>query len=116
MILREAPLPHDVLVSVIFIPICYSSVWELGARKFFAIYHAYSFWELDSSTPQLALQFWNMSVLISLIVFSGPMFRSLGVAKDCTLLAGLSCGCTILFYLLYFYGASLRAGSRFAVE
>jgi DHA1 family multidrug resistance protein-like MFS transporter len=49
------------------------------------------------------------------IVFSGPMFKSLGVAKGCSLLAGLSCGCTILFYLLYFYGANLRKRSRFAV-
>jgi MFS transporter, DHA1 family, multidrug resistance protein len=50
------------------------------------------------------------------ILFSGPMFRSLGVAKGCTLLAGLSCGCTILFYLLFFYGANLRKRSRFAVK
>jgi MFS transporter, DHA1 family, multidrug resistance protein len=49
------------------------------------------------------------------IVFSGRIFKSLGVAKGCSLLAELSCGCTILFYLLHFYGANLRKRSRFAV-
>ncbi|PMD30724.1 multidrug transporter [Hyaloscypha variabilis F] len=50
------------------------------------------------------------------IIFTGPMFRSLGVAKGCTLLAGLSCGCTVLLYFLFYYGASLRKRSRFAVK
>jgi DHA1 family multidrug resistance protein-like MFS transporter len=49
------------------------------------------------------------------IVFAGPVFKSLGVAKGCSLLAGLTCGCTILFYLLYFYGPNLGKRSRFAV-
>jgi DHA1 family multidrug resistance protein-like MFS transporter len=50
------------------------------------------------------------------ILFSGTIVLTLDVAKGCTLLAGLSCGCTILFYLLFFYGANLRKRSRFAVK
>jgi DHA1 family multidrug resistance protein-like MFS transporter len=51
------------------------------------------------------------------IVFSGPMFKSLGVAKGSSLLAGLAVGCTtILLYLLCFFGANLRKGSRFPVK
>jgi DHA1 family multidrug resistance protein-like MFS transporter len=50
------------------------------------------------------------------IISTGPMFRSLEVAKGCTLLAGLSCGCTVLLYFLFYYGASLRKRSRFAVK
>ncbi|KAE8442608.1 hypothetical protein EG329_003031 [Mollisiaceae sp. DMI_Dod_QoI] len=49
-------------------------------------------------------------------LFSGPMFRRIGVAKGCSLLGGLTVGCTICLYLLYFYGAELRKRSRFAVK
>ena len=44
------------------------------------------------------------------------MFNDLGVAKGCTLLAGLSIGCTAGIYVLYYFGANLRARSRFAVK
>ncbi|KAH7372210.1 major facilitator superfamily domain-containing protein [Cadophora sp. MPI-SDFR-AT-0126] len=48
--------------------------------------------------------------------FSGPMFHNLGVAKGCSLLGGLTVGCTVLFYCLFFFGANLRKRSRFAVK
>lgn len=49
-------------------------------------------------------------------IFSGPMFKSIGVDRGITLLGGLTVGCTICFYVLYFYGAELRKRSRFAVK
>ncbi|KAH9214000.1 major facilitator superfamily transporter [Leptodontidium sp. 2 PMI_412] len=48
--------------------------------------------------------------------FSGPMFHRLGVARGCSLLGGLTVGCTVLFYCLFFFGKDLRARSRFAVK
>lgn len=48
--------------------------------------------------------------------FSGPMFHNLGVPMGCSLLGGLTVGCTVLFYCLYFFGADLRKKSRFAVK
>jgi DHA1 family multidrug resistance protein-like MFS transporter len=50
------------------------------------------------------------------IVFSGPMFKSLGVAKGVTFLGGLTVGCTAGLLVLYFYGAELRKRSKFAVK
>jgi MFS transporter, DHA1 family, multidrug resistance protein len=50
------------------------------------------------------------------IVFSGPMFKSLGVAKGVTLLGGLTVGCTAGLLALYFYSAELRKRSKFAVK
>ncbi|CZR63831.1 related to FLR1-Putative H+ antiporter regulated by yAP-1 and involved in multidrug resistance [Phialocephala subalpina] len=49
-------------------------------------------------------------------IFSGPMFNSIGVDRGITLLGGLTVGCTICFYILFFHGAELRKRSRFAVK
>ena len=49
-------------------------------------------------------------------MFSGPMFKSLGVAKGVTLLGGLTVGCTAGLLALYFYSAELRKRSKFAVK
>ncbi|ORY09308.1 benomyl/methotrexate resistance protein [Clohesyomyces aquaticus] len=49
------------------------------------------------------------------IMWSGPLFRNLGVDKGCTLLAGLTVGCIIGIVVLYGYGAKLRARSKFAI-
>ncbi|PIA94360.1 Caffeine resistance protein 5 [Cercospora beticola] len=48
------------------------------------------------------------------ILFSTPMFDNMGVDKGVTLLAGLCCGCSAGVYILYFFGAKLRARSKFA--
>ena len=48
------------------------------------------------------------------ILFSIPMFDNMGVDKGVTLLAGLCCGCSAGVYILYFFGAKLRARSKFA--
>ncbi|KUJ22347.1 MFS general substrate transporter [Mollisia scopiformis] len=50
------------------------------------------------------------------ILFSRPLFTNLGVAGGVSLLGGLTIVCAFLLYLLYRYGAILRAKSRFAVK
>ncbi|KAF2678999.1 MFS general substrate transporter [Lentithecium fluviatile CBS 122367] len=50
------------------------------------------------------------------IHFSYPMFHNLGVDRGVSLLAGLTVGCSIGVYVLYFFGATLRAKSRFAAQ
>lgn len=48
------------------------------------------------------------------ILFAGPMFENLGVARGTSLLGGLSTIGIIGIFLLYIYGARLRALSKFA--
>ncbi|KAK0105121.1 hypothetical protein ONS95_004518 [Cadophora gregata] len=48
--------------------------------------------------------------------FSGLMFHKLGVTRGCSLLGGLTVGCTVLFYCLFYFGAALRKRSKFAVK
>ncbi|GAB7352743.1 hypothetical protein MBLNU459_g3095t1 [Dothideomycetes sp. NU459] len=50
------------------------------------------------------------------ILFSGPLFRNLGVAGGVSLLGGLTAGCIVGIFVLYFFGALLRARSRFAAK
>lgn len=50
------------------------------------------------------------------IHFSYPMFHNLGVDRGISLLAGLTVGCSIGVYVLFFFGAKLRAKSRFAAK
>ena len=50
------------------------------------------------------------------VLFSRPMFDKLGIAGGVSLLAGLTLVCVVGFFMLYFFGASLRARSRFAVS
>ncbi|KAF1832782.1 MFS general substrate transporter [Decorospora gaudefroyi] len=50
------------------------------------------------------------------IHFAYPLFHNLGVDKGVTLLAGLSAGCSVGVYALFFFGAKLRAKSRFAAK
>jgi DHA1 family multidrug resistance protein-like MFS transporter len=60
--------------------------------------------------------FIRSSLAAGAIHFSYPMFHNLGVDKGVTLLAGLTVGCSIGVYVLYFFGAKLRARSRFAAK
>lgn len=48
------------------------------------------------------------------ILFASPMFKNLGVARGTSLLGGLSVIGIVGIFLLYFYGARLRALSKFA--
>ncbi|KAK5946537.1 hypothetical protein PMZ80_000680 [Knufia obscura] len=49
------------------------------------------------------------------VMFSRAMYMQLGIAKGVTLLAGLSVMGILGMFYLYFYGANLRAKSKFAV-
>jgi len=60
--------------------------------------------------------FIRSSLAAGAIHFSYPMFHNLGVDKGVTLLAGLTVGCSAGVYALYFYGATLRAKSKFAAK
>jgi len=60
--------------------------------------------------------FLRSSVAAGAIHFSRPLFDNLGVDRGVTLLAGLTCGCSIGIYVLFFYGDRLRASSRFAAK
>jgi len=59
--------------------------------------------------------FARSSLAFAAIMWSGPMFHNLGVDRGCSLLAGLTIGCIGGVIFLYFYGAKLRARSKFAV-
>lgn len=49
------------------------------------------------------------------VLFSPHMFRALGVSGGVSLLAGCSVLCCVGMYVIYYFGASLRKRSRFAV-
>jgi DHA1 family multidrug resistance protein-like MFS transporter len=50
------------------------------------------------------------------IHFSRPLFLNLGVNRGVSLLGGLTAGCCVGLYALWYYGAALRAKSRFAAK
>ncbi|RMZ80565.1 hypothetical protein DV737_g2898, partial [Chaetothyriales sp. CBS 132003] len=59
--------------------------------------------------------FARSSIAAGAIHFSRPMFLNLGVGPGVSLLAGLTFGGVLGIYALYFFGANLRARSRFAI-
>ncbi|KAF1816004.1 benomyl/methotrexate resistance protein [Eremomyces bilateralis CBS 781.70] len=80
------------------------------------------FMYLPLSYPQYAASlfagndFARSALASGTIHFSTPMYHSLGVDRGVSLLAGLTVGCIAGVYILYFYGATLRANSRFAAK
>ena len=48
------------------------------------------------------------------VLYARPLFIALGIDRGVSLLGGLSCGGVLGVSALYFYGARLRARSRFA--
>lgn len=50
------------------------------------------------------------------IHFAYPLFHNLGVDRGISLLGGLTVGCSFGVYILFFFGAKLRAKSRFAAK
>ncbi|KAI9037602.1 MFS transporter [Aspergillus affinis] len=60
-----------------------------------------------------ATDFTRSAFACGAVIFSTPLYRNLGVGRGCSLLAGLTVGCVVGIYLLYNFGARLRAKSRF---
>ncbi|KAF2733533.1 benomyl/methotrexate resistance protein [Polyplosphaeria fusca] len=60
--------------------------------------------------------FFRSALAAGAIHFSYPMFHNLGVGRGVSILGGLTVGCSIGVYYLYFFGAKLRARSRFAAQ
>ena len=60
--------------------------------------------------------FLRSSFAAGAILFARPMYIKLGIGPGVSLLGGLTAGCIFGIYGLYFYGAKLRAKSRFAAK
>ncbi|KAJ5725065.1 uncharacterized protein N7483_006422 [Penicillium malachiteum] len=62
-----------------------------------------------------ANDFFRSALACGSVLFAHPLFGNLGVAKGVSLLGGLSVIGIVGIWLLYFYGARLRALSKFAI-
>ncbi|KAL6706700.1 hypothetical protein ACN47E_005242 [Coniothyrium glycines] len=77
---------------------------------------------LPLSYPQFAASlfagndFTRSALAAGAIHFSYPLFHNLDVDRGASLLAGLTVGCSVGVYVLFFFGAKLRAKSRFAAK
>jgi DHA1 family multidrug resistance protein-like MFS transporter len=60
--------------------------------------------------------FARSSIAAGAIHFSRPMFIALGVGKGVSLLAGFCCGGVLGLFVLWKFGANLRARSKFAAK
>lgn len=58
--------------------------------------------------------FFRSALACGSILFAGPLYENLGVARGTSLLGGLSTIGIIGIFLLYIFGARLRAMSKFA--
>ncbi|KAM4064678.1 major facilitator superfamily protein [Hirsutella rhossiliensis] len=63
-----------------------------------------------------ANDFFRSALACGSVLFAHPLFVNLGVARGVSLLGGLSIIGIVGIWLLYFYGARLRALSKFAVS
>jgi MFS transporter, DHA1 family, multidrug resistance protein len=50
------------------------------------------------------------------ILLARPLYLNLGVLQEISLLAGLTVGCIGCIFGLYFFGAKLRARSKFTAR
>lgn len=77
---------------------------------------------LPLSYPQYAASlfagndFTRSALASGAIHFSYPLFNNLGVDRGISLLGGLTVGCSVGVYVLFFFGEKLRANSRFAAK
>lgn len=62
-----------------------------------------------------ANDFFRSALACGSVLFAHPLFGNLGVARGTSLLGGLSVIGIVGIWLLYFYGARLRAMSKFAL-
>ncbi|KJK73382.1 hypothetical protein H634G_11417 [Metarhizium anisopliae BRIP 53293] len=63
-----------------------------------------------------ANDFFRSALACGSVLFAHPLFGNLGVARGVSLLGGLSVIGIVGIWLLYFYGARLRALSKFAAS
>ncbi|KAH7378384.1 major facilitator superfamily domain-containing protein [Phaeosphaeria sp. MPI-PUGE-AT-0046c] len=77
---------------------------------------------LPLSYPQYAASlfagndFTRSALAAGAIHFAYPLFHNLGVDRGISLLGGLTIGCSVGVYVLFFFGEKLRAKSRFAAK
>ncbi|KAL9091981.1 MAG: hypothetical protein Q9159_001126 [Coniocarpon cinnabarinum] len=57
---------------------------------------------------------WRSSLAAGSIIYGHPLFVNLGIGRGVSLLGGLACGGVVGIWLLWIYGAKLRAKSKFA--
>ena len=50
------------------------------------------------------------------VMFSRHMYLNLNIGPGCSLLGGLTAGCIIGVFILYFFGKQLRARSKFSAK
>jgi MFS transporter, DHA1 family, multidrug resistance protein len=80
------------------------------------------FMYLPLSYPQYAASLfatndtWRSCLAAGSIIFARPLYINLGVGRGISILGGLSAGCVLGIFALYYYGAKLRARSKFAVS
>ncbi|KAK5716867.1 hypothetical protein LTR17_016318 [Elasticomyces elasticus] len=60
--------------------------------------------------------FARSALAFAAVMFSGPMFKGMGVGPGTSLLAAVTAACIGGIFTLYFYGARLRARSRFSAK
>ncbi|KAI9670012.1 MAG: hypothetical protein M1831_007048 [Alyxoria varia] len=77
---------------------------------------------LPLSYPQYAASLfaandtWRSCLAAGSIIYGHPLFVNLGIGPGVSLLGGLAAGGVIGIWLLWFYGAKLRARSKFAIS
>ncbi|KAM0719048.1 hypothetical protein Q7P37_004953 [Cladosporium fusiforme] len=60
--------------------------------------------------------FARSSLAFAAVLFSRPMFLGMGIGPGVSLLGALTAVCIVGIFVLYFYGESLRARSRFSAK
>lgn len=60
-----------------------------------------------------ATDFTRSAFACGAVIFSRPLYVNLGIGRGSTLLAGLTIGCVVGIYLLFWFGESLRKRSKF---
>lgn len=63
-----------------------------------------------------ATDFTRSAFACGAVIFSRPLYLNLGVGRACSLLAGLTVGCVVGIYLLFWFGEALRKRSRFVAK
>lgn len=80
------------------------------------------FMYLPLSYPQYAASLfaandtWRSALAAGAIIFARPLYINLGVGRGVSILGGFAAGGVLGMLALYFYGAKLRARSKFAVS